>query len=685
MCGITGNWTFAGRDLSEREFRAFNDSLAHRGPDGFGTEHFAADGLWLGHRRLAIIDLSERGRQPMSYAEGRYWLTYNGEVYNYLELRETLRGLGHRFVSETDSEVILAAYAEWGPQCQLRFNGMWALAIWDAQAKRLFLSRDRFGIKPLHYAAHKSSFAFASELKAFLQLPWCDGALDEAMVSETLGNINGEEITPYTLLPGVSRLPGGHCLTVEQGGRHTVSKWWDTLAHVPTPPQSLRKQTQEFREIFLDACRLRLRSDVSIATALSGGLDSSAVACSLADLGRRGAVDHVPQDWHQAFVACFPGTRLDERRYAEQVVEHTGMRPHYHDVDDTLALRHIEKVVFDLEAIYWMPLVGPWSIYREMRNGGIRVSMDGHGADELLGGYHFFLERCLDALIGPNFRLRRYLDLRKTLLGLRGGSAYISRGSVASEIRAGVIAKLQQYGLADTARRVLDFYDRKLLPLWRLLRPPPAPAGGATPGPSLPPLEPAMRPWTGERKLYDEASDPRTRGMSTLDSMLFCWFHANILPTILRSYDRSSMAHGIEVRMPFMDWRLVTFAFGLPEESKIGNGFTKLILREAMKGLMPDPIRLRTNKIGFTTPLDEWARTGLRSWFLDTVASRRFLDSPIWNGPAARAAVERSLEGHCSMDPIWPVIHAHILGETFRANAQRAAQADVQPLATGAL
>ena len=228
-----GYWAYSSHDLAEAVFAAFTHSLAHRGPDGFGIEHFPEARLWLGHRRLAILDLSERARQPMSYAEGRYWLTYNGEVYNYIELREELRGLGHRFVSDSDSEVILAAYAQWGPECQFRFNGMWAFAIWDAQERRLFLSRDRFGVKPLHYSDHAGAFVFASELKAFLTLPWIDGAFDPEIVAETLTNISGQEATPYTLLPGVRRLPAGHAMLVEADGSIQINAWWNTLDHLP--------------------------------------------------------------------------------------------------------------------------------------------------------------------------------------------------------------------------------------------------------------------------------------------------------------------------------------------------------------------------------------------------------------------------------------------------------------------
>src|SRR5579863_273938 len=190
MSGIVGYWSYASHDLPDAEFAAFTHSLAHRGPDGFGIEHFPEARLWLGHRRLTIHDHSEHGRQPMSCCEGRYWVTYDGEVYNYVELREELRDLGHRFITESVGEVILAAYIQWGADCLLRFNGMWAIAILDGQKRRLFLSRDRFGVKPLHYALHNGAFAFASELKAFLVLPWIDGAFDADVLRETIIDVD---------------------------------------------------------------------------------------------------------------------------------------------------------------------------------------------------------------------------------------------------------------------------------------------------------------------------------------------------------------------------------------------------------------------------------------------------------------------------------------------------------------
>ena len=665
MCGITGHWAFAGGTLPELLFRAFTAALAHRGPDGQGVQHFPADRLWLGHRRLSIIDVSSRGDQPMAYGDGRYWLTYNGEVYNYLELRRELQGLGHAFRSDSDSEVILAAYAQWGPACQLRFNGMWAFAIWDARARELFLSRDRFGVKPLHYMQRDGVFAFASELKAFLALPGIDGGLDEQAVAGTLANVNGQESTPETLLAPVRRLPGGHSMTLSADGSIRTERWWNTLEQRPQVEGDFARQTAAFKRLFLDACRLRLRSDVPVATSLSGGLDSSAVACAIADLGRQGPVEHAPDDWQRAFIAQFPGTSLDETAYAETVVQATGLKAHYHVVDDAQALAQIDQLVFDYEGIYWVPLLGPWAIYREMRAKGIRVSLDGHGADELLGGYHFFVERALDGVMSGRFDLRRYLDIKRVLAGLVGGSGTVARAGILGDLDWLIKRQLRRWHLIEPLRGA----SRRGGALWHRLKAGVGSAPDAAPPPPPPPVEPVLRPFAGSRDLYDEARDPHTLEMAPLSAMLYAWFHGSVLPTILRSYDRASMAHGIEVRMPFMDWQLVTYGFALPETSKIGGGYTKRVLREAMRGLMPESIRTRTKKIGFTTPLDDWARGALKPWLLDTVASRRFQDSAVWNGAAVRALVERSVAGSGSLNPVWPIINAHVLGETFRSAA----------------
>jgi asparagine synthase (glutamine-hydrolysing) len=632
-------------------FSAFTHSLAHRGPDGFGIEHFPEARLWLGHRRLAILDLSRLGRQPISYAEGRYWLTFSGEVYNYIELREELRSLGYRFISESDSEVVLAAYAQWGQDCLLRLNGAWAFAVWDTQKRRLFLSCDRFGIKPLHYSHHAGAFVFASELKAFLTLPWIDGAVDEEILSETLTNIDGQEGTSYTLLPGVRRLPGGQTMLVEADGHTTINQWWNTLDHLPNPRRTLNEQAEELRALFFDACRLRLRSKVPLATALSGGVDSGAIACTLAELHRRGPAAGAPRDSQRAFVACFPGTPFDERQHAAITVDHTGLVPHFHDIDEKLVVNSIEKVIFDHERVYWFPRIGSWTLYGAMRHAGVRVSLDGVAADGMFGNDPEYLEAATQVAINQ-LDFLRYWEMRRVLRGLSGGNFAFKNINYLGEIPRLARYLLKRPGAMQSVRALLQ-----------RLRARPRLAGSA---------DFLSRPYVGPTRLYNGDGDRRVRDLTSLQALMFTNFHGHGLPTTTACFERASMAHGVESRMPFFDWRLVTYAFSLPDTSRNGGGLSKRVLRLAMQGVMPDAVRLRKAKVGFISPMDDWARGPLKPWLLDVSANRSFLESRIWNGYAARAAVQRATEGEVSISAVWPILNAYVLEEAFKARARDA-------------
>lgn len=521
MCGIVGILNFQ-EPINPVELDGFTDSLSHRGPDGRGT--YIDENLGLGHRRLAIFDLSEAGKNPMPYGgeKGkRYWITYNGEVYNFLELRRELEKLGHHFNSETDTEVVVAAYDQWGEDCLLRFNGMWGFAIWDSVERKLFLARDRFGIKPLYYLPTENYFAFASELKAFLELNNFTVTLNEEMIPQILqSNQAYEGTTDKTIMKNVLRLRGGHCLTLKSDGKYTIKQWWETLNHIPQISTSYEEQVEQFRDLFLDAVKIRMRSDVAVGTCLSGGIDSSAVASGMAWNHRQGknGLERCAEDWQQAFVATFPGTQLDERVYADEVIYHVGAKPHYWVFDNDEALNHIIDSVWAMEDVYVGIAVPVWCIYREMRQNNVVVSLDGHGGDELLGGYPWYLD------------------------------------------------------------------------------------------------------WP----------------MNQVNENLYRDFHTTLLPSILRNYDRCSMAHGIEVRMPLMDWRLVTFTFGLPADSKIGAGYTKRVLRDAMQGIMPEKIRRRRSKIGFNSPMIEWYNGGMATLLGKIVNHPLWLESPFWNGHQLR-------------------------------------------------
>ena len=652
MSGIVGYWAYSSRDLCEAVFAAFTHSLAHRGPDGFGIEHFPKARLWLGHRRLAILDHSERSRQPISYGEGRYWLTYNGEVYNYLELREELRGLGHTLIADSDSEVILAAFAQWGPHCLLRFNGMWAFAIWDARDRRLFLSRDRFGLKPLFYRIHASAFSFASELKAFLALPGIDGGFDSDVLAQTLIDVVGQEASPGTLLPKVHRLPAGHWMQIENTGQVHLEAWWNTLDHLPQPPKGLSAQVDEFRSLLIDACRLRMLGHGPLAVEQSGGLDLSAIACTVTELGLGDHGKRASMDCQSAFVAYFNSISSDERKEASVVINHTGMKPSYEYIDDKIALENIERTIFDHEIIFSFPRVGSWVLFRAMRTAGIRASLNGGAADSLMGNDRTVVEHAVRAAVS-RLDFRRYWELRQILRTYDiDDSASVP---VQGEFRRLARRFLAQMRLLKPLRVVRD-----RLPLFR--------------------VEPIVRVAARSDSATSDTDAAYHYVMSPLEAANYRNFHVDN-QLHYANFDRASMAHGIQVRMPFTDWRLVTFGFALPETSKYGCGYTKRILRLAMFGRMPDEIRLRTVKMPFISPMDNWARGALKPWLLDLCASTAFLDSSVWDGPAVKAAVERAVVGQASLWPVWPILNAYVLEQAFKQRARETpAEADRNPV-----
>lgn len=517
MCAIAGILS-PGSPVAGSSLDRFVDRMAHRGPDGRGTW---SDGpIGLAHRRLAILDLTDSGRCPMQYTapDGRVFvITYNGEIFNFLELKNELAKDGYIFQSGTDTEVVVASYARWGESCLLRFNGMWAFAIWDCGQQTLFLARDRFGIKPLYYLSAHRKFFFASELKAFTALDGFTPSLNHDVAKEALHLSQPlEGSTDVTLMNGVRRLMPGFCMTITPQGDPQPRRWWDTNQHLVKVPGTYSAQVEEWRDLFLDATRLRLRSDVPVASSLSGGLDSSSVVGAISSIGRETAGERLAPSWQQSFISTFPGTANDESSYAQDVVNFTGAKPIFTAFDGARASTQIWETIWAMEDIYPGIAVPVLTNYQAMRQAGVTVSLDGHGADELLGGYDWYLNTPLKDL---------------------------------------------------------------------------------------------------NARLYDQ-------------------FHRDLLPSILKNFDRCSMASGIEVRMPFMDWRLVCYTFSLPPETKIGAGYTKRILRDSVKGLIPENVRLRRSKIGFNAPMIEWFNAGLNGLIEFTVSHPRWKSSRLFDSSA---------------------------------------------------
>lgn len=572
MCGICGIVAL-DRPPESDVARAMLAELRHRGPDGDGS--FSAPGVALAHARLAIVDLSDAGRQPFASDDGSLQLLHNGEVFNYVELRGELEKLGHGFRSHTDTEVILRAYQEWGEECVERFNGMWAFALWDGRRQRLFCSRDRFGIKPLYYRCVGSRFVFASEPRAFRHDPATSLAPNLAAVRDFLEQGYSDHRPGQSFFAGVEQLPAAHSLTFDRAGI-TVRRYWRL-----EPQLAAEDASERFRELFVDSVRLRLRSDVPLGTALSGGLDSSAVAVTVDHLLRTEA-DSARRvgSRQQTFTAYFSEDGYDERPFAEAVAARILSEPHLLTFDAEQLLDVLPEVVeAQGEPFGSTSIVAQWFVMRAARDAGLKVMLDGQGGDEVLAGY---------ASVAWAYRL----------------AGLLASGRVATARREARSASLSGRRLAEAV--------------------------------AVPFLPYRARWWLrGRRRRADLLAHPRLRQIPTppaperieLPDRLRTQYHAILsrfgLPELLRYEDRNTMTHSLEGRVPFLDHRLVELAYGLPAESLLGGGVTKIVLRQALGDLLPAPVRDRHDKLGFVTPERAFMRGALGRFAREVLSSPR--------------------------------------------------------------
>ena len=591
MCGIFG---VINQNIERGLAENCLNRIIHRGPDGGNL--WQEDKITLGHRRLSILDLSDNGSQPMAYADGRYMLVFNGEIYNFLEIRNKLIKKGYTFASDSDSEVLLASYVEWGDSCVNEFNGMWAFAIWDRVEKKLFMSRDRFGVKPLYYIflnEDKSALAFASEMKALMPL-MKDIKPNRGIVGDP-NRIVYYESTSECVLEGMYRFPAGANATFypEKDAKISINIFWNTLDHLIDLPKSYEEQVEMCREIFLDACKIRMRSDVTIGTALSGGLDSSATICAMAHLAGAEKDMRMSSDWQHAFVATFPGTTLDESVYARKVTDFLGIESTFVEIDPVGAIDRLEEFVYLQEDVYLTSPIPMMLLYGALRENGTIVTIDGHGADELFGGYTFdFVQALADARSQEekDMVLTAYIESFP-----KDGSNMAMKSPTAWGVRKDMMI-----------RKLADIKNARKQPY----------------------------------KKVRAASDARYKRMDTLGKTLYASSHETILPTLLRNYDRYAMANSVEIRMPFMDYRMVTLGMSLPWQSRLHGGYSKSIIRDAMAPYMPHDIAYRRTKIGFNTPIVEWMQGPLKDYFTDMITSSDFANCDLIDAKSVRASVE---------------------------------------------
>lgn len=568
MCGIAGGWWPTPEYVAERLPQALR-LLQHRGPDdhGYQTYRIHDASFGLGHTRLSIIDLSAAGHQPMHSADGRWAIVFNGEIYNYRELRDELRILGHQFVSDSDTEVLLAAWAQWGAAALPRLTGMFAFALLDKERGQLTCARDAFGIKPFFYAATESGFFFASEIPALMELLPGKPMLDWQRAYDYL--VHGDyDSGPRTFFEGVSHLLPGHLLVVDLNrGQVAESERWWVPSIVERHDLSFSDAAEMVREQFLQNIRLHLRSDVPLGAALSGGIDSSAVVC---------AMRHVqPGLPIKTFSYIARGNAVSEEAWVDRVNQFVGAQSHKvvvsgeelsRDLDDMIA---VQGEPFGSTSIY-----AQYRVFRMAQEQGVTVTLDGQGADEMLAGYNGY----------PGQRIRSLLEkgrLSEALHFLNQWAKWPGRGYVAGAKH--LVAATTQGKLHDMLRRLGGMHD---LPAWI----------------NAEPLEergvicryPYQRPDINEvgRRVSAELLLSLTR---------------RGLPALLRHGDRNSMRFSVESRVPFLTLDLVELLLSLPETYLISRaGETKSVFRAAMRGIVPDDILDRRDKIGFVTPEQDW-------------------------------------------------------------------------------
>jgi asparagine synthase (glutamine-hydrolysing) len=566
MCGIAGIISSNPAAVTKERLKKMADTLVHRGPDGEGffidtevTGTFAG----MAHRRLAIIDLSERGIQPLQYMS-RYVIVHNGEIYNYTELRDELRNQGYRFATQTDTEVIAAAFDQYGKECIQHFDGMFAFALWDKKEKKLFCARDRFGEKPFFYFFDRSryQFLFASEMKAL----WAAGAhktVNSKLLFQylTLGDTNEIHHPEHSFFKDILQLPPGQTLNYDpQEVRVETESYWDldkeSVAETP-----LAEAIDKFKSLFFTSVKRRLRSDVSIGTNLSGGLDSSSIVSACTTLSGTPFT-------HHSFSCIFPGFAKDESDFIRIVAEKFRLSAHMVNPSADELIRDMEEVCYHQEEPFNSASVyAQFRVFQLAKQNGIKVLLDGQGADEILAGYsrhiHWFLQE----------RLGKYnhSQTRKELHALRNNQVDFTWG-------------LRNYFAALFPALAAGHLERRAYNLQK----------------SNDDIHPAFLSQNFEKGSVYKPTIDKLNDVLYFDTMIAG------LKELLRYADRNAMAHSCEPRLPFLSHELVQYIFTLPSGLKIRDGFTKWILRKSMANYLPDEIAWRTNKVGFEPPQQRW-------------------------------------------------------------------------------
>lgn len=596
MCGLVVTASFQGAPADPALLKRASDALEHRGPDDSGLTLYGSVGFAF--RRLAILDLSPAGHQPMELPDDELAIVFNGEIYNYVELKRELQQLGRRFRSSSDTEVLLHAYAVWGPDCVQRLNGMWAFVIYDRRRRLLFASRDRFGVKPLYMWRDAGRLILASEIKAIVASGWYRPAVNWGTAARFLieGHLDQDA---NTFFEGIEQLPAGSTLEIAADGTTKQRRFWSLDNLASGPPSD---PVAAFRELFEDSVRLRMRSDVPVGICLSGGIDSNAIISMMAKLrtGQGGApleaFSYIPEEFSEA-------------EYINETVATTGavlntLQTNPRELWDLLpkALWHYDEPAHSPTA-----LIG-FQLMRLAKSRGITVVLNGQGADEVNAGYHVYFRPFWSELLHAGKWRRAFSEMSRyaTVAGIP------RRPLISSTIGHWLRSELRDgSGYPDEGRM-----RRTQKAGW----------------------------YTGGLVGRLPAVTPRPSGKS-LRATLVRSVERRPLPLYLRVEDRNSMAHSVEARLPFLDYRLVSLAFSLPSEWKLKGEWNKYLVRASMKGTIPERVRTRFDKMGFPTPDKRWLADAWYEPARDLLSTKTLRDAGICDLDAVRRDLDRHRTG----------------------------------------
>lgn len=553
MCGITG--VISKKKIAKHTIEPMTDTIIHRGPDGFGYyygAHFA-----FGHRRLSIVDLSDAGHQPMQYLD-RYVITYNGEIYNYFELRDELEKNDYKFKSHTDTEIIMASYDFWGADCLQKFNGMWAFVIYDTLENKFFISRDRFGEKPFYYYKNSDTFIFASEIKAILTHPQVEAKPNINFLNNYVQS-TCKEYAKETAFEDIYRFNFSSYFEGSLDdlfGEFKEQVFWKikpNLSREKFDEQKAKKYARRYYDLLEDAVRIRLRADVKVGSALSGGLDSSSIVYLVNKLLKEQGKEELQETFSSVYKS--DGTQdCDESVYIDIMANKLRVHSNQIEPNEKDIPKEIEKMIWHLENPPENSLMSSWHTFKLVASTNVKVTLDGQGADEQLGGYLPYLLNYISSL--------SFMDMlreSKKCYVLPNAKKYVLIGLSLGLYRTLFGEKFLKFTIKRMLKR--DF-------------------------------EPNLN-----KKLAED----------TMSELI----------TLIHYADHTSMAFSIESRMPFMDYRLIEFLASVPACYKMHNGWTKYLARLAFDQKLPDAVNWRQDKMGWPIPEKKWFEGSLKDWFLE--------------------------------------------------------------------